>query len=147
MDLQTFVTEYNKLVDYNFDILKSIGFENIESLKSCKYIDKIVNDHIGFKKITKENYDYKTAKIYEYPKDDKQVFELQIFGYEFCDTVYFWVIQPKSEEEYKNEKIKTVFKYIDAAAKETFDKISFLNNKLDELLKYKEIISKNALMH
>lgn len=146
MDLQTFVMEYNKLVDYNFDILKSIGFENIESLKSCKYIYKIVNDYMCFNKITEEDYDYETAEIYEYPeKDGKQTFELQIHGCEECGTAYFWVTRPKSEEEYRNEKIKTIFKNIDAAAKETFDKMSVLNTELNELLKYKEIIFQKLL--
>lgn len=133
MNLETFVAEYNKRVDYNFEILKELGFATLCDFHKNEHIRKIVDDYMSFDKITKEDYDYESAEIYEYDEKGKQVFELQIFNKNECGRTYFWVKPDETEKEYKRKKIEAIYKSVSEISKNTFDQITSLKEKHNEL--------------
>jgi len=113
MNLETFVAEYNKRVDYNFEILKGFGFATLYDLNKHEHIRKIVDDYMSFDKITKEDYDYETAEIYDYPeKEGVKTYELQILNKHECGRTYFWVNLDETENEYKRKKIEAIYKSV-----------------------------------
>lgn len=134
MNLETFVAEYNKRVDYNFEILKELGFATLHDFRKHEHINKIVDDYMSFDKITKEDYDYESAEIYDYPeREGKKTYELQMHSYESSRTVYFWVTPNETEEEYKRKKIETISECVSAISKNTLDQITSLKEKYNEL--------------
>ena len=121
-------------VDYNFEILKELGFATLYDFHKHEHIRKIVDDYMSFDKITKEDYDYESAEIYDYPeKEGKKTYELQIYSYESSRTVYFWVTTNETEEEYKRKKIEAIYKSVSEISKNTLDQITSLKEKHNEL--------------
>ena len=156
MNLETFVAEYNKRVDYNFEILKELGFATLYDFRKHEHIRKIVDDYMSFDKITKEDYDYESAEIYDYPeKEGKKTYELQMYSYESSRTVYFWVTTNETKEEYKRKKIETIYEWVSEISKNTFDQITSLKEKHNELAEFgkklylfdKKIIAQGLNVH
>lgn len=137
MNLETFVAEYNKRIDYNFEILKELGFATLYDFHKHEHIRKIVDDYMSFDKITKEDYDYESAEIYDYPeKEGKKTYELQMYSYESSRTVYFWVTTNETKEEYKRKKIEAIYKSVLEFSEEAVKQFRELKEKLGELEKF-----------
>lgn len=137
MNLETFVAEYNKRVDYNFEILKELGFATLYDFRKHEHIRKIVDDYMSFDKITKEDYDYESAEIYDYPeKEGEKTYELQMYSYESSRTVYFWVTTNETKEEYKRKKIEAIYKSVLECSKKAVKQFKELKEKLGELEKF-----------
>lgn len=137
MNLETFVAEYNKRVDYNFEILKELGFATLYDFHKHEHIRKIVDDYMSFDKITKEDYDYESAEIYDYPeKEGEKTYELQIFNKNECGRTYFWVKPDETEEKYKRKKIEAIYKSVLEFSEEAVKQFRELKEKLGELEKF-----------
>ena len=137
MNLETFAAEYNKRVDYNFEILKEFGFATLYDLNKHEHIRKIVDDYMSFDKITKEDYDYESAEIYDYPeKEGVKTYELQIFNKNECGLTYFWVNLDETENEYKRKKIEAIYKSVLEFSEEAVKQFRELKEKLGELEKF-----------
>lgn len=156
MNLETFVAEYNKRVDYNFEILKELGFATLYDFHKHEHIRKIVDDYMSFDKITKEDYDYESAEIYDYPeKEGVKTYELQIFNKNECGRTYFWVNPDETENEYKRKKIEAIYKSVSEISKNTIDQITLLKEKYNELADFgkklylfgKKIIAQGLNVH
>lgn len=135
MEIEKFAKEYNKLVDYNLDILNQLGFGDANSLDKQESVSKIVNDYLGFEKITKHKFDYTTAELYEYNENGKRVFELQIYR-NYGGLVYFWFTPGETEKEYKRRMVEAIYKDVLKYTKKTVKQFGELKKEIDELEKF-----------
>lgn len=133
MEIEEFAKEYNKLVDYNLEILNQLGFDDANCLAKQESVSKIVNDYLGFEKITKHKFDYSTAELYEYNENGKRGFELQIYNRNYGGLVYFWLTPGETEKEYKRKKVEAIYKDVLDCSKKEAKHLNELKNKLDEL--------------
>ena len=133
MEVEEFAKEYNKLVDYNLEILNQLGFGDANSLAKHEGIAEIIYRYLSFDKITKHKFDYTTAELYEYDENGKRGFELQIYNRNYGGLVYFWLTPGETEKEYKRKKVEAIYQdVLDYSKKET-KHLNELKSKLDEL--------------
>lgn len=155
MEIEEFAKGYNKLVDYNLEILNQLGLGDVNSLFKHKYISEIVNDYLGLEKINEDDFEYETAELYEYEENGKQVFELQIYNRNYGGMSYFWLNSKETEKEYKRKKIEAIYKSVSEISKNTIDQITSLKEKYNELADFgkklylfgKKIIAQDLGIH
>jgi hypothetical protein len=101
MTIEEFAELYNRTMDWNKDILDSIGdgFSGNECAKN------IINEWLSIEKITPETCDYSSYEIFDTGCNEK---ELQIYNYTQYHDMYYWVCLDETEKEYKGRKIKNI---------------------------------------
>jgi len=104
MTLEEFAEKYNRAMDWNRDILKTLD-NNITS--GSKYMQHIIVDYLYTDKITPETCDFSNYEIFDlntkyFGKEKK---ELKIYNYKSYDFTYYYLVPDETEEEYKSRKI------------------------------------------
>ena len=98
--IQEFAEQYNRLIDWDMEILNSID----EKLRSNPIIKDIIEEYFGDReKITEDTCNFSDYKIYDFSGNRK---ELEVFNNTECHRMYYWVTFGYTEAEYKKEKIK-----------------------------------------
>lgn len=135
-EIINFVGKYNKHMQWNKEIIKSLGAKNIPQ--------DIIENYLTTDEITEDGYDLENASLYEYGKDDNWAgtLELQAFSNKTYRTVYFWVHKDYTEEEYKNKKIETIKKEMNKKLDELFEQIKDLTSTFKHYNKLKKQIEK-----
>ena len=135
-EIKNFVEKFNRQVQWDNEILKSLGKKNIPK-------DIIENYFIG-EPITEEGYDLENARLYEYGKDDNWAgtLELQAFSNTTYRTVYFWIHKDYTEKEYKANRIEAVKKEMNKKLDELFEQIKDLTSTFKQYNKLKKQIEK-----
>ena len=135
-EIKNFVEKFNRQVQWDNEILSSLGKKNIPQ-------DIIENYFIG-SPITEDGYDLENARLYEYGKDDNWAgtLELQAFNNKTYRTTYFWIHHDYSEEEYKSRRIEAVKKEMNKRIDELFEKIKGLTAEFKQYNKLKKMIAK-----
>ena len=135
-DIKNFVEKFNRQVQWDNEILKSLGKKNIPK-------DIIEKYFIG-EPITEEGYDLENARLYEYGKDDNWAgtLELQAFSNKTYRTVYFWIHKDYTEEVYKANRIEAVKKEMNKRIDELFEKIKGLTSEFKQYNKLKKQIAR-----
>lgn len=135
-DIKNFVEKYNKHMQWNKDIINSLGAKNIPQ--------DIIEDYLTTDIITEDGYDLENANLYEYGKDDNWAgtLELQAFSNSTLRTVYFWIHKDYTEEEYKTQKIEKIKEAMNKKLDELFEKIKGLTSTFKHYNKLKKQIEK-----
>lgn len=96
-EVRKFVEEYNKRMDWNEDIRKSINLDFVP----------IIKDSLSTEKIDEEGYDLENASYYTH---DDGLMELHAFSNTAYRTHYFWVrpYEKDAESAYKTDKIEFI---------------------------------------
>lgn len=96
-EVKKFVEEYNKRMDWNEDIRKSINLDSVP----------IVRDSLSTEKLDEEGYDLENASYYTY---DDGLMELHALSKTAYHTYYFWVkpYEKDAESVYKTDKIEFI---------------------------------------
>ena len=104
---EKFVEQYNRCMDWNAELRYYLPIGIIEEQKDTR---GILDDFLSVEKITPESYDIYDAKVY---KDEKSnSYEMQVYSNIDYTFVYFMCTIGQSEKEYKEERIKIIYKYI-----------------------------------
>ena len=104
---EKFVEQYNRCMDWNAELRYYLPIGIIESHEDTR---GILDDFLSVEKITPESYDIYDAKVY---KDEKSnSYEMQVYSNIDYTFVYFMCTIGQSEKEYKEERIKIIYKYI-----------------------------------
>ena len=123
--VEKFVEIYNKVMDWNKDILDVImgAFNTVP-----KYTKDFIDDYLPTEKINGERFDLEHAKLFEFERDvdGEEVYELQAFNNESYGTSYFWVFPNEDEQRYKTRKLEQLDNHM-------YKKISDLTTKIAEL--------------
>lgn len=130
MTIETFIQEFNKRVDWDLEILNKYNI----NLANDNSANAIIKHYLCFTKINSEDYDIDNAKLYEYPMENgKHTFELQAYSpTDYCSK-YFWVRLGEEEDEYKEDRIKTIKKELTSRYNEVRNKLLILENEKNEL--------------
>lgn len=104
MTVEEFAEKYNRVMDWNRDILNTLD-STITS--GSKYMQHIIEDYLDTDKITPETCDFSSYEIFDldtkwYGKEKK---ELQIYNYESYHLTYYYLVPDETEEEHKSRKI------------------------------------------
>lgn len=124
-----FVEEYNKHMDWNKDILSSLGINS-------KYLEYF---NLSTDKINEIHYDLENAEIYAY--EDSGLLEMQVYSYKTYSIVYFWIKPNHTEKSYKKEKLNNIKKISDKHLSELTSKINNLVSEKEAFLKIKETLA------
>ena len=135
-DIKNFVEKYNKCMQWNKEIIKSLGAKNIPQV--------IIENLLTTDTITEDGYDLENARLYEYGKDDNWAgtLELQAFSNSTYHTAYFWIHKDYTEEEYKAQKIEKIKEVMNKELDELFEKIKGLTSTFKHYNKLKKQIAK-----
>ena len=135
-DIKNFVEKYNKHMQWNKEIIKSLGSKNIPQ--------DIIENYLPTDIITEDGYDLENARLYEYGKDDDWAgtLELQAFSNSTYHTVYFWIHKDYTEEEYKSQKIEKIKETMNKRLDELFEQIKGLTSTFKHYNKLKKQIAK-----
>ena len=120
-----FIKEYNKLCDWDNEFLK--GF-------TPNYTSGFINRFFHTTKITEEEYDLKSAKVYEY---DDGLLELQIFSTKTLGTSYFWLRMDRMKD-YKETMLELALREINVRSDELTSEINMLESKKEEYRQLRE---------
>ena len=120
-----FIKEYNKLCDLDNELLK--GF-------TPNYTSGFINRFFHTTKITEEEYDLKSAKVYEY---DDGLLELQIFTTKTLGTSYFWLRMDRMKD-YKEAMLELALREINVRSDELTSEINMLESKKEEYRQLRE---------
>lgn len=135
-EIKNFVEKYNKNMQWNKEVIKSLGTKNIPH--------DIIENYLSTDIITEDGYDLENARLYEYGKDDNWAgtLELQAFSNTTYRTVYFWIHKDYTEEEYKANRIEAVKKEMNKKLDELFEQIKDLTSTFKQYNKLKKQIEK-----
>jgi len=135
-EIRNFVEKYNKHMQWNKDIIKSLGAKNIPW--------DIIENYLTTDIITEDGYDLENARLYEYGKDDNWAgtLELQAFSNSTLRTVYFWIHKDYTEEEYKTQKTEKIKESMNKKLDELFEQIKGLTSTFKHYNKLKKQIEK-----
>ena len=134
-EIKNFVEKFNRQVQWDNEIIKSLGKKNIPQ--------DIIDNYFS-EPITEEEYDLENARLYEYGKADNWAgtLELQAFNNKTYGTVYFWIRHDYTEKEYKAKRIEAVKKEMNKRIDELFEKIKGLTAEFKQYNKLKKMIAK-----
>ena len=135
-DIKKFVETYNKHMQWNKEIIKSLGVKNIPQV--------IIENILTTDTITEDGYDLENAKLFVYNENDSLAgtLELQAFSNNSYHTVYFWIHKDYTEEEYKAQKIEKIKDVMNKELDELFEKIKGLTSTFKHYNKLKKQIAK-----
>lgn len=104
---EKFVEQYNRCMDWNAELRYFLPVGIIESHEDTRYL---LDGFLSTEKITPESYDIYDANIFK--SDTPNRYEMEVYSNIECDFVHFWCTIGQSEEEYKEECIKVLYKYV-----------------------------------
>lgn len=107
--INKFIEEYNQRIDWNLELREKMKLTP-EVMANGK-VDDIISHLIDTEKITSENFEIDTARVYLY--EDSGIHELQVYGYKYYCTSYFWCKFGMTKEEYLKDRIEHMTKEID----------------------------------
>jgi DNA-binding transcriptional regulator GbsR (MarR family) len=129
--IQEFSEQYNRLIDWDMEVLNSID----EKLRSNPTIKDIIDECFEEReKITEDTCDFSDYKIYDFPENMK---ELEVFNNTECHRMYYWVTFGYTEDEYKKKKIEELSSSLYHRMKELRSQIKYFESRrkiMDELL-------------
>jgi len=135
-EIKNFIEKYNKHVQWDNEIIKSLGKKNIPK--------DIIENYFAGEPITEDGYDIENARLYEYGKDDNWAgtLELHVFSNKTYHTVYFWIHKDYTEEEYKTHRIELIKNEMNKKLDELFEQIKGLTAEFKQYNKLKKMIAK-----
>ncbi len=137
-DIEQFVEAYNKSIDWNCDLLKTM---NLDVINSAQYIANELEHYLSTEKITKDNYELENAAIYKY--DDGKL-EMQVYSYKSYGTIYFWVTPWLNEQQYKNERIEKISRLLRTRKTELERTIQYSAKEISTINQIFETLSENV---
>ena len=123
---EKFVEQYNRCMDWNAELRYYLPIGIIESHKDTQ---GVLEDFLSIEKITPESYDIYDAKVYE--SDTPNRYEMQVYSNIDYAFVYFLCTIGQSEKEYKEERIKVVYKYVTDLYNEAVEEEKKAHTKLE----------------
>ena len=127
-DIEIFVEKYNKVMDWNKDILASFWDDCVSNpygrpigvTDYTKSVIAYIEDNLSTEKIDEEGFDLENAMLYAYDRsaDGKELNELQAYNNKTYGTSYFWLLPDETEEEYKKRKVEYLIKDLDGKTPE-----------------------------
>ena len=135
-DIKNFVERYNKCMQWNKEIIKSLGIKNIPQ--------DIIEKYLTTDAITEDGYDLENAKLFVYSENDSLAgtLELQAFSNTIYGTVFFWVRKDDTEEVYKAKKIEKIKNEMNKQLDKLFEQIKGLTSTFKHYNKLKKQIAK-----
>ena len=107
--INKFIEEYNQRIDWNLELREKMKLT--PKVMANGKVDDIISHLIDTEKITSENFEIDTARVYLY--EDSGIHELQVYSYECYSTSYFWCKFGMTKEEYLKDRIEYMTKEID----------------------------------
>jgi CRISPR-associated protein Cas8b1/Cst1 subtype I-B len=123
---EKFVEQYNRCMDWNAELRYYLPIGIIESHEDTR---AVLDDFLSIEKITPESYDIYDAKVY---KDEKSGnYEMQVYSNIDYAFVYFMCTIGQSEKEYKEDRIKVIYKYVTDLYKDAVEEEKKAHTKLE----------------
>ena len=107
--INKFIEEYNQCIDWNIELREKMKLTP-EVMANGK-VDDIISHLIDTEKITSEDFEIDTARVYLY--EDSGIHEFQVYSYKIYGTAYFWCKFGMTKEEYFKDRIEHMTKEID----------------------------------
>ena len=138
-NVKSFVEEYNKRIEWNKDLIKSIF--NVFDLETVSdELKDLFDDFLSVDSITEEGYDLEDANVYTY--EDTGTLELQAFNNTTYRRNYFWVKPIENEDDYKDDRLRTIEKVVTERLGQIIPELNKLAKAKNDFEKLKEHINK-----
>ena len=138
-NVKSFVDEYNKRIEWNKDLIKSIL--NVFDLETVSdELKDLFDDFLSVDSITEEGYDLEDANVYTY--EDTGTLELQAFNNTTYRRNYFWVKPIGNEDDYKDDRLGTIEKVVTERLGQIIPELNKLTKAKNDFEKLKEHINK-----
>lgn len=125
-EVEKFVTQYNRRVDWDMEILSKI---NLELIKDNKCAKDIVDTFLTDEKIYATDCDLENAQVYKLNTDDNK-YEMRVYNKSYCGSFFYWIIFDQDKESYIKERLKLINETRDRLCKEKLAKIKELSDDL-----------------
>lgn len=137
-NVKSFVEEYNKRIEWNKDLIKSI-FNDFDLETVSDELKDLFDDFLSVDSITEEGYDLENANVYTY--EDTGTLELQAFNNTTYRGNYFWVKPIENEDDYKDDRLRIIEKVVTKRLGQIIPELNKLTKAKNDFEKLKEHIN------
>ena len=125
-EVEKFVTQYNRRVDWDMEILSKI---NLELIKDNKCAKEIIDTYLTDEKIYAAECDLENAQVYKLNSGDNK-YEMRVYNKSYCCSFFYWIVFDQDKESYIKERLKLIDEMRDRLCKEKLAKIKELSDDL-----------------